>query len=29
MFPEIRVERYNLYRLGGVVIKSNLYYREI
>ena len=29
MFPEIRIERYNPYYLEGVIIKSNLRYREI
>ena len=29
MFPEIRIERCNPYRLGGVVVKGNLRYREV
>ena len=29
MFPEIRIERRNFCCFGGVIIKSDLYYREI
>ena len=29
MFPEIRIERYNFCCFGGVIVKSDLRYREI
>ena len=29
MFPEVRIERYNPYRLEGVIVKGNLRYREV
>ena len=28
MFPEVCIERYNSRCFGGVVVKSDLYYRE-
>ena len=29
MFPEIRIEQCNFYCFRGIIVKSDLYYREV